>query len=57
MLVSFLAYFLSPKIEATRSSETSVEFQGTTQRYIQEDRTLYIFDSHNTIFWDMTPYD
>jgi hypothetical protein len=28
-------------MEATRSSETSVDFQMTTQRYIPEDRTLH----------------
>jgi hypothetical protein len=29
-------------MEATYSSETSVDFQRTTRRYIPEDRTLYI---------------
>jgi hypothetical protein len=39
MLVSWLAYFSTLKIEATCSSETSVEFQRTTRRYIPENRT------------------
>jgi hypothetical protein len=39
-LVSFLAYSLSPEIEATGISETSVDFERTTRRYIPEDRTL-----------------
>jgi hypothetical protein len=30
MLVSFLAYFLTVKMKATRSSEASVGFQRTT---------------------------
>jgi hypothetical protein len=30
------------KMEAKRSSETSVEFQPTTRRYIPEDRTLQL---------------
>jgi hypothetical protein len=29
------------KMEATCSSETSLEFQRTTQHYITEDRTLH----------------
>jgi hypothetical protein len=32
---------LTLKTEATCCSETSVEFQGTTRRYIPEDRTLH----------------
>jgi hypothetical protein len=38
----YLAYFLTWKMETTCSSETSVDFQWTTWRYIPEDRTLYI---------------
>jgi hypothetical protein len=41
MLVSCLAYPSTLKMEATFSSETSVAFQGTTQRYILEDTTLH----------------
>jgi hypothetical protein len=41
MLVSCLAYSSTVKIEATCSSETSVEFHRTTRRYIPEDRTLH----------------
>jgi hypothetical protein len=40
MLVSRLTYSLTPKMEATRSDETSVEFQLTTWYYIPGDRTL-----------------
>jgi hypothetical protein len=36
MLVSCLAYSSTLKIEATCSFETSVDFQWTTQHYIQE---------------------
>jgi hypothetical protein len=41
MLVSYLAYPSALKMEATCSSETSVHFQRTTQRYILKDRTLW----------------
>jgi hypothetical protein len=41
ILVSFLVYFSKMKMEATCSSETSVDFQRTTRRYIPEDRTLH----------------
>jgi hypothetical protein len=40
---SCLAYFSGLKMEVEYSSETSVDFQQTTRRYIPEDRTL-----HNT---------
>jgi hypothetical protein len=39
-LISYLAYFLTPKMEVACSSKTSVDFQCTTWRYIPEDRTL-----------------
>jgi hypothetical protein len=39
-LVSFLAHYLTLKMEAICSSETSDDFQQTTRRYIPEDRTL-----------------
>jgi hypothetical protein len=39
-LVSYLAYSSALKMEATYSSETLVEFQRTTRRYIPEDITL-----------------
>jgi hypothetical protein len=39
MLVSCLAYASALKMETTCSSVTSVNFQGTTKRYISEDRT------------------
>jgi hypothetical protein len=40
MLVSYCAYSSTLKMEPTRSFETLVHFQQTTQRYIPEDRTL-----------------
>jgi hypothetical protein len=40
-LVSCSAYSLALKMEATCSSETSVDFQQTTQHYIPEDSTLH----------------
>jgi hypothetical protein len=40
MLVSCLAYSSTLKMKATCSSETSVDFQRTTQRYIPEKRTF-----------------
>jgi hypothetical protein len=39
-LVSCLAYSSTLKVDATSSSETSVNFQRTTRRYIPEERTL-----------------
>jgi hypothetical protein len=41
MLVSCLVYTSTLKMEATCSSETSVDFQQNTQCYILEDRTLH----------------
>jgi hypothetical protein len=40
-LVSCLAYFLTLKMEAICSSETSVGSQWTTRRYIPEDGTIH----------------
>jgi hypothetical protein len=40
-LVSCSAYSWTLKMEATCSSETSVDFQRTTHRYIPEHRTLH----------------
>jgi hypothetical protein len=40
-LVSFLAYSWTMKMEATCYSETSVDFQRNTWRYIPEDRTIH----------------
>jgi hypothetical protein len=39
-LVSYSTYTSTLKMEATRSSETSVYFQRTIRRYVAEDRTL-----------------
>jgi hypothetical protein len=41
ILVSCLAYSSALKVEAF-SSETSADFNGTTQRYVPEDMTLHI---------------
>jgi hypothetical protein len=41
MFVSCLAYFSTQKMEVTCSTETSIDFQRTTGRYITEDRTLH----------------
>jgi hypothetical protein len=41
-LVSSLAYSSTPKMEAILSSETSVDSQQITRRYIPEDGTLEI---------------
>jgi hypothetical protein len=48
-LVSCFTYFLTLKMEATCSSETSVVFQWTTQHYILEDRTLQLWCWYNNI--------
>jgi hypothetical protein len=40
IVVSFLAYYSTLKVEATCSSETSFDFQRTTWHYIPEDTTL-----------------
>jgi hypothetical protein len=42
-LVSCSAYFSSLKMEATRSSETLVDFQRTTWRYVPDYSTLHCF--------------
>jgi hypothetical protein len=47
MLVSCVAYSLTLKMETTCSSETLVEFQWTTWRYIPEDRTLHSYRHEN----------
>jgi hypothetical protein len=41
MLVSYLAYSSSLKMETTCSSETSDDFQRTTQPYIPEDKAIH----------------
>jgi hypothetical protein len=50
-LVFCLAYSSILKMEAVCSSETSVEFQRTTRRYIPEDRTL-----NNHRCWNLTSH-
>jgi hypothetical protein len=34
--------FSTLKMEATCSSEASIDFQRSTRRYIQKDRTMYL---------------
>jgi hypothetical protein len=41
-LVYYPAYFSTLKMEAICPSETPVDFQGTTGRYIPEDIHIYI---------------
>jgi hypothetical protein len=40
-LVSWFVHALTPKMEAKYSSETPIDFQRTTRRYIPEDGTLH----------------
>jgi hypothetical protein len=47
MLVYRSAYFSTLKMEATFSSEMSIDFQRITLRYIPEDRTLHNHKSEN----------
>jgi hypothetical protein len=51
MLVSCVAYSSILQMEATCSSETSVDFQPTTGRYIPEHRTSY----KNSCDFDIRP--
>jgi hypothetical protein len=51
MLVSCLADSLTSKMEVTCSSETSLEFQRTTQHYFPDHRTL-----HNHRCENLKPY-
>jgi hypothetical protein len=53
-LVSCLAYFSTLKLEATCSSETSVDFQRTKGRYIPEDTILRVADSSKLLFFTFT---
>jgi hypothetical protein len=50
-LVSYLLYSSTLTMEVTCSSETSVEFQQTTQRYSPEDRTLHC----SQLFFKLSP--
>jgi hypothetical protein len=47
MLVSCLAYSSALKIEAICSSETSIDFHGTSRSYIPKDRTLHTHRCEN----------
>jgi hypothetical protein len=51
MLVSCLVYSSTMELEATRSSETSVDFRRTRRRYIPEDRTIHNHRCENLISW------
>jgi hypothetical protein len=46
-LVSCLAYSSTLKMKATCSSETSVDFQRITRRYIPDDRTIHYHRREN----------
>jgi hypothetical protein len=52
-LVSCLNFSSILKMEATFSSETSVEFQQTTRRYVPQDRALqtYYIKVDSLPFW------
>jgi hypothetical protein len=47
--VSCLAYSSTLKMEATCSSETSLDFHWTTRRYIPEDRNHHSHDCENLV--------
>jgi hypothetical protein len=55
-----LAYSSTLKMEATCSSEMSVDFQWATQHYIPEDRTLHDHDCVNLRskmdLWKLLPF-
>jgi hypothetical protein len=54
MLVSCLAYSSTLKVEVIRSSETSVDFQRITRRYIPEDkRTLHNYRCDNLKYYTL----
>jgi hypothetical protein len=61
-LVSCSDYFSTLKMEAICSSETSVETQRTTRRYIPEDDTLHNHRSENLksyiifLYWEATQW-
>jgi hypothetical protein len=67
MLISCLAYSLTVKMEATCSSETSVDFQRTTSRYIPDYKVLHnhrcenlkaytgsYYDSKHSVLWTIS---
>jgi hypothetical protein len=41
-------------MKATRTSETSADFERTTRRYIPEERTLHDHRSENLMFYETT---
>jgi hypothetical protein len=55
-LVSCSAYSSTLKMEAMCSSETSVDFQRTTRRYIPEDSTLHNNRCENLTFYLFSAY-
>jgi hypothetical protein len=50
-LVSWLTYTSTLKMEETRCSETSVDFQRTARRYISEDIILHNHRCENLKFY------
>jgi hypothetical protein len=44
-----LVYFSILKMEATCSTETSIDLQRTTRRYITEEKIIYLFVVHVTM--------
>jgi hypothetical protein len=52
-VVSCLAYSSTLKTEAICSSETSVDFQRTTRRYISEDKTPHEWNFFFVGMWDL----
>jgi hypothetical protein len=55
MLISYLTYTSSLKMEATYSFGTSVDFQRTTRLSIAEDKTLYVESVQNN--FDIVTHD
>jgi hypothetical protein len=53
VLVSYLAYSLTLKMEAISSSEPSVKFQRTMLRYIPEDRILHNHRCENLVSYTL----
>jgi hypothetical protein len=56
VLLEELTYSSTLKMEATCSSETSVDYQRTTRSYIPEDRTLYLHVVSNLINYIFTSF-
>jgi hypothetical protein len=50
-VVCCLAYFSNMKMEATRLSETSADFQRIARRYVSEDRSVHNHRCENLTFY------